>query len=440
LAAEQATVGLVLAGGGARGAYEVGVLSALLPVLEARGERPRIVLGTSVGAVNAAFLAANADRSATDLIPDALAIWKSIRWAEVARPLISPGSLLRFTDYAGEVLGVPGTRLESLLDPAPLRATLGERIDFARIAANVESGALRTAAVAATSAATGGSVVFHDGGASPPPDTRRRIDYVEAPLSEEKVLASAAIPAIFPAVHVDEPVSARGWYLDGGTRLNTPIKPALEFGAERVIVIGLAPVAAAVGGPAQSPGEGPTQSPGEGPTRSSSVGPTDSSGASRVQSTGAAAARSSGATQPDALAAAGQILLGLLEDQLAADLQTLATINTLTRATRLVPGRKRRVPYIAIAPAEPDAIGKLALRVVRKHYSGPIQAVRSPDVALLARLVAGGLDVAHAEPVSFLLFAPEFTTALIELGRQDAQRWIDTEHDVDDLWQLRPLG
>jgi predicted acylesterase/phospholipase RssA len=153
--------------------------------------------------------------------------------------------------------------------------------------------------VVATSAATNRSVVFHDGLASPPPDHLRGIDYVKTPLSEEQVLASAAIPAVFPAVHVDAPRRARGWYFDGGTRLNTPLKPALE--------------------------------------------------------------------------GAGQILSGLLGDQLTSDVQTLATINTLTRATRVTPGKKRGVGQ-----------------------------------------------------------------ALINLGRQDARRWLGRSHDLDGLWQIAP--
>jgi NTE family protein len=150
-------------------------------------------------------------------------------------------------------------------------------------------------------------------------------------------------------------------------------------------------------------------------------------------------AQLAGEERPDALEGAGQILVGLLDDQLAGDVQTLATINGLTRATRVVPGKKRRVPYILIAPAERDAIGQIAVRVLRRHYSGPLQAIRSPDIALLARLIAGGADAQHAELLSFLLFAPEFSQALIELGRQDAQRWVTQAHDFDGLWQLAPV-
>jgi NTE family protein len=390
------TVALVLAGGGARGAYEVGALSVLLPVLEERGERPRIIIGTSVGALNASFLAANAHLSASQLIPSALEVWESISWGGVARPLLSGGSLQRVGEYAGEVLGVPGVRLESLLDPDPLRVTLRERVDFDQLRRNVRARRLDVAGVVATSALTSRSVVFHSGLDSPPRDRRRGIDYVKAVLAEEHVLASAAIPGIFPAVHVERPRAGRGWYFDGGTRLNTPIKPALEFGAERVVVIALTSLAP---GPARLAGE----------------------------------------ERPDALQGAGQILLGLLEDQLTSDLQTLATINGLTTATRVVAGHKRRVPYIAIAPASRNAVGEIALRVLREHYSGPLQAIRSPDLTLLARLLAGGADARHAELLSFLLFSPQFATALIELGRQDAQRWVDRSHDVDDIWQLAPI-
>ncbi len=92
-----------------------------------------------------------------------------------------------------------------------------------------------------------------------------------------------------------------------------------------------------------------------------------------------------------------------------------------------------------MAPAERDAIGQLALGVIREHYSGALQAIRSPDIALLARLVAGDADAQHAELLSFLLFAPEFSRALIELGRADARRWIEKSHDLDGLWQVGPI-
>jgi len=197
-------------------------------------------------------------------------------------------------------------------------------------------------------------------------------------------------------VQVQQPERARGWYFDGGTRLSTPVKPAIAFGAGRVVAVALT---------------------------SSAQNAPDLAGERR----------------PDALEGAAQILIGLLEDQLAADVQTLASINELLT----VPGRatgttKRRLPYILVAPSGRDPIAERALRVVREQYSRPLQAITS-DVALLARLTAAGDDVHHAALISFLLFAPEFAQALIELGRQDASRWLEEAHDFDGLWQVGPL-
>jgi NTE family protein len=392
------SIALVMAGGGARGAYEAGALSVLLPLLQERGERPRILVGTSAGAINASFLAANADVPPAQLIPASLALWESLDWGEVVKPLISAASLRRVGGYAGEVLGLPGARITSLLDSAPLRRTVRQHVDFAQVAENVGAGVLDAAAVVATSALTGRSVVFHDGLESPPDDDLRGIDYVATALNEKHVLASAAIPAVFPAVRVPEPRTARGWYFDGGTRLNTPIKPALELGADRVVVVALNPLA---------------------PGRS---------------------ARLAGPRRPEALEGAAEILIGILEDQLLGDVLTLASINQLLVATRRVTAAgKRRVPYILVAPSEPDSIAQRALRVIREHYSGALQAIAAPDLALLTRLTAADHDTAHAALLSFLLFAPEFAKALITLGREDAKRWISQAHDVDDLWQLSPL-
>lgn len=391
-----AEVGLVLAGGGARGAYEAGALSVLLPVMERRGERPQILIGTSAGALNVSFLGATAHQPPDQVIRTALGIWASVRWSEVARQLISTASFARAAAYVGEFLGIPGSRLESLLDPKPLRETLRERVDFEQLAENVKAGRVASAGVVATSTLTGRSVVFHSGGPSLPPDRRRGIDYVPTALSEDQVLASAAIPTVFPAVHVGRPAEARGWYIDGGTRLNTPIKPALALGAERVVVIGVDSLAT---GPPQLAGE----------------------------------------RRPDALQAAGQVLLGLLDDQLRADLLTLATVNELAPRTGRSRAGKRQVPYIVIAPARRDEIAGRALEVVRRHYGGLLGSFRSPNIALLSRAVAGGTDEQHAALLSFLLFVPEFTSALIDLGREDAERWLHEAHDFDDLWQVGPM-
>lgn len=397
-------VGLVLAGGGARGAYELGALSALLPALEARGERPRVIVGTSVGALNASFLAATAERPVEEVVERGLAIWDEIRFEQVLEHLGSPGALRRLMRYVGQFLGVPGARLEALLDPAPLRATLARLVPFDAIERNVATGVVRSAAVVATSALTSRSVVFHRGGGAPARDDVRGIDYVETPLTAEHVRASAAIPGAFPAVEVTAPDVARGWYGDGGTRLNTPIKPALTLGAERVVVVALN----AVGRPARShPPDEPQ--PLAGPHR------------------------------PDALEGAGQLMQAVLVDPLAHDVATLASVNALVDAADGDrPAGRRQVPYIFVAPQERDAIGQLAQRVFKQHYADLADTLRAHDLAFLGRAVAGGSDPAHGELLSYLFFAPAFARELIALGRADAERWLATPRE-DGPWQVGPL-
>ncbi|HET6448956.1 MAG TPA: patatin-like phospholipase family protein [Conexibacter sp.] len=400
-------VGLVLAGGGARGAYELGALSALLPALEARGERPRVIVGTSVGALNAAFLAGTAERPVEEVVARGLEIWESLRFEHVLAHLGSPGAVRRLWRYVGQFLGVPGARLDALLDPAPLQGTLTSIVPLAGIERNVAVGALHAAAFVATSALTSRSVVFHRGGGAPARDDKRGIDYVDVGtdgLSDEHVRASSAIPGAFPAVHVDAPQRARGWYVDGGTRLNTPVKPALELGAQRVVVVALNAIGAPAGG------EADTDRP------------------------------LAGEHRPDAIEGAAQLLQAVLVDPLANDVATLATVNALVGAAADEQAAgKQQVPYIFVAPQERDAIGRLAQRVFDEHFADLRDAWRARDLAFLGRAVAGGSDAAHGELLSYLFFAPQFARELIALGRADAERWLAASHE-DGPWEIGPAG
>src|SRR2546423_12780395 len=179
------SVGLVLAGGGARGAYEVGALSALLPALEQRGESPRIIVGTSIGALNAAFLAAAADRPAADVIEEGRAVWLETGFRDVAAPVLSPRSAWRFIKAGASLLSSRGVSLESVLDPAPMAGTLRRLIGFERLSANLESGALEAVAGAATPASTSRAGVFPPGGAAPGPGRQRGNELNPAPDREQ---------------------------------------------------------------------------------------------------------------------------------------------------------------------------------------------------------------------------------------------------------------
>src|SRR4051794_11174033 len=231
--------GLVLAGGGARGAYELGALRVLLPALEADGFPVRVLVGTSVGALNVAWLGANADVPAADRVDAGIALWQRFRFDDVVAPVVSKRSATTLLSYLSRAVFGRGARPAALLDPAPLTHTVDDLLDFAAVRRNVADGVVDAVAVAATSVHTGRTVVFHAGGAEPERDRARGIEYAATDLGADHVLASAAIPALFPSRQVDHPARAAGQYVDGGTRLNTPIKPALKLGATRIVVVGL---------------------------------------------------------------------------------------------------------------------------------------------------------------------------------------------------------
>jgi len=382
-------IGLVLAGGGARGAYEAGALSVLLPALP-EDERPNLIVGASVGAVNGAYLAATHDDPG---LTAGRRLWEEITWDDVlATPSLR--DLDRIARAALTFTGLLSLDVPALLDATPLEHTLERLIAFEAISSNLDEGRLICAAVVATSALTGRSVVFHQGGTPDEVrDDKRGIDYVPTVLNEQHVRASAAIPAAFPAVEVTEGPAA-GWYFDGGTRLNAPIKPALSLGAERVIVVALNSIA---------------------PATDQIAGP----------------------QRPDVFAGAAHVIDALLADPLVEDMQTLMTINELVGERTLE--HHRRVPYIFIAPPGRETIGRIARDVFRRHYGGLWHAHRSPQIAFLGRLMDAGADPLHGELLSYLFFAPEFARALIERGRKDAQAWLEEPHD-DGLWDTGPLG
>ncbi|MCP9488667.1 MAG: patatin-like phospholipase family protein [Solirubrobacteraceae bacterium MAG38_C4-C5] len=380
----------MLAGGGARGAYEMGVLSMLAPVLEEQGERVEIIVGTSAGGLNAAYLAANAHLPLSEAAAGGMEVWRGLRYRHAMRSLLSPASLSRLVHFFATCLGLPVRRVASLLDTAPLRKTLNRLIDFERIADNVadQASPLRSVSVVATSYETGRSIVFHHGGDTPPANEERAIDYVATHLDEAHVRASAAIPVIFPGVEVTGPSSWWGWYGDGGARLNAPLNPALALGAERVIVIGL----------------------------NSSV----------------AAKDLSVTTRPDLFDGASS-LLSVLADQLTADVATLTTINEAVEHGN--EGAGSRIPYIFVVPSDRLKIGRIAIDVYQRHYKSIRAILRSPNLALLGRITDAARNPRHGELYSYLFLAREFMDELIELGRTDAQRWLDSEHD-EWPWRL----
>jgi NTE family protein len=401
---------IVIAGAGARGAYEAGAIAALLPPLERDGSRPSILVGTSAGAINAVLLAAYADEPADVAAAALLEFWRGLRCHDIWRPLLrsAPGVLFR---YSAEFFRFPRPRLVSLLDTAPLLATAQRwQPVVERAHLNVRAGLVRALAVATTDVYRGRTVVFvdlADGEELPPTDRRRQIDYVRTPLRIEHVLASAAIPVAFPAIALPHPGGQR-WYCDGGVRLNTPLKPAISLGAERMVVVATHP---------QTPADPDEPAP--------------------------------DALQPEVDDQLVNILDTVLVDRMVEDLKTMCTVNRALRQS--APGaddrqgdgppgaddppgdgrtadpaadeRLRVIPYVFVGPERRDTLGVLAGEV----FAGlPLRERLRPkscaaDLALVRRLLASGEGPRADDPLSYLFFHPAFADAAIAAGARDGE-------------------
>lgn len=406
--AARPTVAVVLPGGGARGAYEIGALSVLLPALEARGERVSVYCGTSVGAINACSLASLAHLPVEEQVGEILGHWRDLRKRDVFAPIAGGGGARTTLRLFAHMLGVYKVSLASLLDPTPLRSSVDRWADWRALSRNVERGVVDSVCVVATSLASGGPVAFVSCRESAPGRVDEGLRYVKTRLRGEHVRASAAIPLLFPAVEITTPRAARGHYIDGGTRLNSPIKPALHLGAERVIVVGLEPFAATT-------------------------------------------PRASSHREPRIADVAANVIDGLLVDQVANDLRRLAAINSFfaedasvgtsraARAYRLARGHPpyRPISYALVSPQRRGEIGRLADAVFERRFGGP-RGLLDPDYVLLSR-VLGGRTRSRGELLSFLMFDGEFAEALIDMARRDAERWLrrhpsfwcrDAAHDL----------
>lgn len=227
-------IGLVLPGGGARAAYQVGVLAAIADLLPEQTPTPfRIVCGTSAGAINAAALAAEAQRlrSGVSLLQET---WGHLTVDRVYRT----DSWTVYRSAAHWVLalllgGLGPRNPRSLLDNRPLRRLLQTHIQWSQIGANIEAGHLNAVGITAAAYTTGRNVCFFQGRADIPPWQRVRWRGVPDRLTMHHIMASLAIPMLFPAVRL-----GGEFYGDGAMRQVAPLSHALHLGAEHLLVIG----------------------------------------------------------------------------------------------------------------------------------------------------------------------------------------------------------
>lgn len=380
------SIGLVLGGGGARGAYEAGVLRHIAdhvpPCADRRGHFD-VVVGTSAGAINGAWMAAQATEPG-HRAHQLATMWEGLEFEQVFR--VRTRDLLRLPRG---LLGLGGD--VALVDTSPLRRMVRERIPWPAIDGALASGDLRAFAVTATELATSRNIVFIHGRDvdvrvwdSPNPYIRPR----PAVIGPEHILASAAIPLLFPPVQVGD-----RFFVDGGLGQQTPLRPALRLGVDRVLVISLRKNLAVGEGEEVAccrSGEPPTWAQVLGKTMNSVLLDTAGHEVERVH-------------RWNRMLDWGEREFGPgYGEQIAAFLASERGAPT------------RRVEPLLISPSVD--LGEMALRHVRSRDLSP--------TGLLIRLAVRGLarsgSSSENDALSYLLFDRGFLAEILALGERDA--------------------
>ena len=363
-------IGIVLTGGGARAAYQVGVLRAIADLVPKNVSNPfPIICGTSAGAVNAVALAADAANYRRAVLR-LQAVWKNFTPEQVYRTDL-PGVMKNSLRWMlAAVTGGRGRDPTSLLDNAPLRRLLSERIEFPGIQQAIDARHLYALAITCSGYTSGQSVCFFQGAPEVKPWRRVRRVGVPASIGLDHLLASSALPFIFPAVHIN-----REYFGDGSMRQIAPVSPALHLGAERVLVV-------AVGRQLQASASAERQrNPSEG--------------------------------YPTLAQIAGHAMNSIFLDSMEVDLERLKRIN---RTLSLLPEEAlqhkrtslRHVDFMVISPSE--ELEHIAMR----HIDELPRTVRGLFGSV------GATQRGGSTLLSYLLFGRRFCRELIALGYKDA--------------------
>lgn len=383
------TLGLVMGGGGARAAYQVGFLSCVArhwPQLEIP-----IVTGVSAGAINASFLASHpGDLEETC---DALtALWSNLTVDKVMAtdPLSFAGTILRWAVRlvsGGSKLSPP---VRGMVDTAPLRRFLVEALGaeggvLTGVAENLRRGRLQALGITTTDYSTGRSITFVEG-RDPPMWHRPHRRSLETRMTVDHVLASSALPLFFPAVRVGD-----AWHGDGGVRLTAPLSPALHLGAGRILAI-----------------------------------------STRYSQTRSEAAEPATLGYPPPAQVLGVLMNAVFLDMLDFDAMGMDRINRLLEQ---LPEHQR----MGLRPAR--------LLVMRPSRDLARLATQyEPQLPQPLKFLTRGLgtrETKSPDSLSMIMFQPEYMQHLIELGVQDAERRlgeIGAFLEGDDLPALQATG
>lgn len=363
-----AKLGLILPGGGARAAYQVGVLRAISDLLPARATNPfPVITGTSAGAVNATALAVHTERFRV-AVGNLERVWRNFQVEQVFRA--DTASMLRSGLHwllammsGGWLLPPP----RSMFDNSPLRELLKQQFDFAAVRRSIEAGQLDGLAIAASGYVSARSVAFYEAKQGGIPWNRLRRVGEPTELSLDHLMASVAVPFLFPPVLMGDE-----YFGDGAMRQSSPFSPAIHLGADRLLVIG---------------------------TRN------------EVHSN---------ASQPPICPTFGQIfgymLDALFTDGLTSDMERVIQINHLVEQGLSVgpdQTRLRKIDLLVILPSRDIS------EIARHHVGSLPRALR-----VLLRTM-GALNTGGGQLMSYLLFQDSFTRELIALGYQDAMKRSD---------------
>lgn len=388
-------VGLVLAGGAARGAYEVGVVRYVLEEVAktlGRDVPIDVLCGTSAGSINACLLAAHADKPAER---GALLArrWTELKLEDVVRP--SAPELLHL---AGRLVGrsrsaprdARAGRRGGIFDPSGVEAIVRTSVPFERIADHIREGRLSAVSISTTHVATGRTIVFvqRRGGGLPRWGADPTMVGRPTNLRAEHVLASAAVPLLFPAVEIDGQ-----FYCDGGLRQNVPLSPARRLGADGLIVIN--------------------------PRFIRDVEPSPAVAEARERE------------YPDPLFVLGKAMNALLLDRIENDIDRLLRLNAVLEAgTRrwgdgFAHGLNEELARMGVGSLRPLEV--VYVRASRDIGVMAAEYARSPGFAKRVRGLMGRAlrrvaeGESEADLLSYVLFDGEFCGQLIEMGRSDAR-------------------